>query len=90
MTYKVETTENFRKEAKNLIRKYPSLRHELQQLETQLSVNPLTGTPLGNDIYKIRTFHQIQGERETRRSKNYYKSYSYQENRVFVLYLFER
>lgn len=33
---------------------YPSLKTELTVLFTELEENPTTGTPLGNDIYKIR------------------------------------
>jgi len=45
---------NFRKEVKRLTKKYPSLKTELAELFTGLEENPTTGTPLGNDIYKIR------------------------------------
>jgi hypothetical protein len=45
---------NFRKEVKRLTKKYPSLKTELAELFTELEENPTTGTPLGNDIYKIR------------------------------------
>ena len=54
MSYKIELSANFKKEAKRLIKKYPSLKTELVQLFTELEENPTTGTPLGNDIYKIR------------------------------------
>ncbi len=54
MNYKVELTENFKKEAKKLIKQYASLRVEIADLGKELSINPTIGTPLGNDIYKIR------------------------------------
>ena len=54
MSYKVELSENFKKEAKKLTKKYPSLKVELAKLFTELEEAPTTGTPLGNDIYKIR------------------------------------
>ncbi len=54
MSYKIELTDNFKKEAKRLIKKYPSLKVELLQLFTNLEENPTIGTPLGNDVYKIR------------------------------------
>lgn len=54
MSYSIELTANFKKEAKRLTKKYPSLKAELAELFTQLKENPTTGTPLGNDIYKIR------------------------------------
>ena len=54
MRFEVELSENFKKEAKKLVKRYPSLKIELFNLFTLLENNPTTGTPLGNDIYKIR------------------------------------
>jgi mRNA-degrading endonuclease RelE of RelBE toxin-antitoxin system len=54
MSYKVDTIAPFRKEAKKLIKKYPSLKNELAELGQQLSADPTAGTPLGNNCYKIR------------------------------------
>jgi mRNA-degrading endonuclease RelE of RelBE toxin-antitoxin system len=54
MSYKIELTDNFKKEAKKLIKKYASLRTEIVELGKELAENPTTGTPLGNDVYKIR------------------------------------
>ncbi|MBB6005611.1 type II toxin-antitoxin system RelE/ParE family toxin [Arcicella rosea] len=54
MSYKIELTDNFKKEAKKLIKKYASLRSELAELGKELAENPTLGTPLGNDVYRIR------------------------------------
>ena len=54
MSYKIELTDNFKKEAKKLIKKYTSLRTEIAELGKELAENPTTGTHLGNDVYKIR------------------------------------
>ncbi len=54
MSYKIELTDNFKKEAKKLIKKYASLRSEIAELGKELSENPTMGTPLGSDVYKIR------------------------------------
>jgi mRNA-degrading endonuclease RelE of RelBE toxin-antitoxin system len=54
MSYSIELSANFKKEAKRLIKKYPSLKEELAILFEELEQNPTMGTPLGNDIYKIR------------------------------------
>ena len=53
MSYKVEFTDNFKKEAKRLVKKYGSLKAEIAALGEQLAENPSMGTPLG-DVYKIR------------------------------------
>jgi len=52
MSYKIELSENFKKEAGKLTRKYPSLKTELAELFTELDDNPTKGTPLGNNVFK--------------------------------------
>jgi hypothetical protein len=54
MNYSIELSTNFQKEAKRLVKKYPSLKDELAELFEELEQNPTKGIPLGNDIYKIR------------------------------------
>ena len=54
MSYKIELTPNFKKEAKKLIKRYVSLRTEIAVLGKELAENPKIGTHLGNDVYKIR------------------------------------
>jgi hypothetical protein len=54
MNYKIIATDNFRKEAKRLVKKFASLKEELAGLEKTLSANPTEGTALGNNCYKIR------------------------------------
>lgn len=45
---------SFKRQAKPLLKKYPSLIRELSQLESDLKENPRIGTPLGKNTYKIR------------------------------------
>ncbi len=54
MSYNVDTISTFRREAKKLIRKYPSLKKELEQLIENLSTDPTQGTSLGKNCYKLR------------------------------------
>jgi mRNA-degrading endonuclease RelE of RelBE toxin-antitoxin system len=54
MSYSIELSANFKKEAKSLAKKCASLKTELAELFAELEENPTTGTPLGNDIYKTR------------------------------------
>lgn len=62
MSYKIDTIAPFRKEAKKLIKKYPSLKDELAELGQQLSEDPTNGTSLGNDCYKIRLAIKSKGK----------------------------
>ena len=54
MNYNIIPIDKFKKEAKRLLKKYPSLKKELSALSLLLNTNPTAGTPLGNDSYKIR------------------------------------
>ena len=62
MRYKVILTDNFKKEAKKLVKKYPSLKNEIADLGNKLAENPTTGTPLGNNVYKIRLAIKSKGK----------------------------
>ena len=54
MSYSILTIAPFDSKFKRLAKKYPSLKSEIAQLATDLSLNPLLGTPLGNNCFKIR------------------------------------
>ncbi len=54
MNFEIIPTPDFVKDIKPLIKKYPSLRQELLQLQHNLLNNPTLGEPLGKDCYKIR------------------------------------
>ena len=54
MSYSIQLSDNFKKEAKKLNKKYASLKDELAELFEELQENLTLGTSLGNDIYKIR------------------------------------
>jgi mRNA-degrading endonuclease RelE of RelBE toxin-antitoxin system len=54
MSYSVIPTPHFKKLFKKLVKKYPSLKGDLQELITILQEKPDFGTALGHGIYKIR------------------------------------
>ncbi len=62
MNFSVIPSDRFKKEAKRLIKKFPSLKHELADLSSTLTDEPETGTPLGNDTYKIRLAIKSKGK----------------------------
>jgi mRNA-degrading endonuclease RelE of RelBE toxin-antitoxin system len=53
MSYSIKTLVPFEKQAKRLIKKYPSLKAEVSELIHSLSENPKQGTPIGNNCFKI-------------------------------------
>ena len=54
MPYTVITLPRFDREMKRLAKKYISLKGEYKVLIEELENNPEIGTPLGNNLYKIR------------------------------------
>jgi hypothetical protein len=54
MNFNVEVTVYFKKQAKHLIKKYPSLKVEIISLIDSLAFNPGQGTSLGKGCFKIR------------------------------------
>ena len=54
MSYNVKSITVFEKQAKRLIKKYPSLKTELLALIGELKEDPEHGTALGNNCFKIR------------------------------------
>jgi hypothetical protein len=58
----IELGKRFQKEFKRLLKKYPSLKAELIKLRDILYAAPRTGTPLGDNIYKIRLAIRSKGK----------------------------
>ena len=54
MNVTVRVALSFKRQAKPLLKKYPSLIKELAQLESDLKENPKMGIALGNNTFKIR------------------------------------
>lgn len=54
MSFRVKTITVFDRQAKRLIKKFPSLKKELQTLINELTEDPTKGTSIGHDCYKIR------------------------------------
>ncbi len=61
MNYSVIPIDKFKKEAKRLIKKYPSLKKELALLSTILASQPAAGISLGNSTYKIKVAIKSKG-----------------------------
>jgi hypothetical protein len=89
MIYKVDTIAPFRKEAKKLIKKYPSLKSELTELGSRLSKNPTTGTALGNNCYKIRLAIASKGKGKSGGAR-VITHFHVAEDTVFLLSIFEK
>ena len=61
MSFAVESSLLFRRQAKRLLKKYPSLVLELEDLIASLAEKPRQGVALGKDLYKIRLAIRSKG-----------------------------
>ncbi len=62
MKIKVLASDDFRKKAKPLLKKYVSLKKELAELRDQLEINPELGISLGDGLYKIKVGVKSKGK----------------------------
>lgn len=62
MKTNVNITNSFLKQAKKLVKKYKSLKNELEILEVELKKNPQMGVSLGNNSFKIRLAVKSKGK----------------------------
>jgi mRNA-degrading endonuclease RelE of RelBE toxin-antitoxin system len=54
MSFNVKTISVFELQAKRLMKKFPSLKKEIQTLISELKEKPEKGTSIGHNCYKIR------------------------------------
>lgn len=54
MSFNIKTISVFERQVKRLVKKFPSLKKEIQELIKELKQEPEKGTSIGNNCYKIR------------------------------------
>jgi mRNA-degrading endonuclease RelE of RelBE toxin-antitoxin system len=54
MSYRVIIASAFGKEARRIAKKHPGIKSDIGKLITDLEINPIIGTNLGQNFYKIR------------------------------------
>lgn len=62
MSFAVDTTQGFEREAKRLLKRYASLAGDIAELIEQLEDEPHPGAPLGRGCYKVRMAIRSKGK----------------------------
>jgi mRNA-degrading endonuclease RelE of RelBE toxin-antitoxin system len=62
MSFKLILTEDFKREFKRLHKKYTSLPEDIASLGAILSNDPMTGTAIGQNCYKVRLSIRSKGK----------------------------
>lgn len=87
--YKLVLLPQFQRDAKKLIKKYPSLRGELEELGKELITKPKMGTALGDSCFKIRLAIASKGRGKSgggRVITHFYRS----EESIYLLSIYDK
>ncbi len=89
MNYSVIPTPDFKKFLKKLVKKYPSLKADLQGLIDNLKEQPDSGIHLGHGIYKIRLTitSKARGKSGGARVITYLVT---QDHEVYLVYIYDK
>jgi len=89
MSYNIIPTRRFERELKRLAKKYPSLRNEFAELIGKITQNPITGSFIGNNCYKMRM--AISSKRKGKSSGARVITYLYiQTETVYLLTIYDK
>lgn len=65
MSFAVDTTQGFEREARRLLKRYASLADDIAELIEQLEDEPHLGAPLERGCYKVRMSIRSKGKRKS-------------------------
>jgi len=89
MSYSIVAVPTFRKELKKLAKKYPSLKTDLADLFESLEENPMQGTSLGKNCYKIRLAISSKGKGKSGGAK-IITNFVITEDTVYLLSIYDK
>ena len=89
MNFKVKTISVFEHQAKRLIKKFPSLKSELETLIFELKEEPAKGIPIGHDCYKIRIAISSKGRGKSAGAR-IITHLVYKNNTVYLLSIYNK
>jgi len=89
MSFNVKTISVFERQAKRLIKKFPSLKKEIQTLILELQDKPTKGTSIGKDCYKIRLAIASKGKGKSGGAR-IITHLVYKNDTVYLLTIFDK
>jgi hypothetical protein len=92
MNYSIIPTDSFKKQVKALLKKYHSLKDDLNLFEKELSKNPHWGTDLGSNSRKIRLAinSKNKGKRGGARIITYNLIIDIEETEIYLLSIYDK
>ena len=89
MSYDVIITPDFRKFFKQLYKKYPSLKDDLSKLIDKLENDYLIGTPLGNNLFKVRFAIESKNKGKSSGARVIYFYFS-MDKEIYLIHIFDK
>ncbi|MBU0765161.1 MAG: type II toxin-antitoxin system RelE/ParE family toxin [Bacteroidetes bacterium] len=89
MSFNVKTISVFERQAKRLMKKYPSLKKEIRSLIKELKEEPAKGTSIGYDCYKIRLAIASKGKGKSGGAR-VITHVIFKDNTVFLLSIYDK
>ncbi|MDK2978360.1 MAG: hypothetical protein PWP52_1074 [Bacteroidales bacterium] len=89
MSFNVKTISVFERQAKRLMKKFPSLKKEIQTLISELKEEPKKGTPIGHNCYKIRLAIASKGKGKSGGAR-VITHLLYKKDTVYLLSIFDK
>lgn len=89
MSYNITPTLHFQREAKRLIKKFPSLKNELIELANSLVEEPKQGAALANNCYKIRLSIASKGKGKSGGAR-IITHFQISKNNIFLLSIYDK
>ena len=89
MSFNVKTISVFERQAKRLMKKFPSLKKEIQKLISELKEEPTKGTSIGYDCYKIRLAIVSKGKGKSGGAR-LITHLVFKNNTVYLLTIFDK
>jgi mRNA-degrading endonuclease RelE of RelBE toxin-antitoxin system len=89
MSFNVKSITVFERQAKRLVKKYPSLKKEIQELIQELKEEPEKGTSIGHNCYKIRLAIASKGKGKSGGSR-VITHLIFKEDTVYLLSIYDK
>jgi mRNA-degrading endonuclease RelE of RelBE toxin-antitoxin system len=89
MSFNVKSISVFERQAKRLIKKFPSLKKEIQELVKELKEEPEKGSSIGHNCYKIRLAIFSKGKGKSGGARVISHVF-YMDNTVYLLSIYDK
>ncbi|HHU35201.1 MAG TPA: type II toxin-antitoxin system RelE/ParE family toxin [Bacteroidetes bacterium] len=89
MSFNIKTISVFERQAKRLMKKFPSLKKEVQELIKELKKEPKKGISIGHNCYKIRLAIVSKGKGKSGGAR-IITHFAFRDDTVYLLTIYDK